>query len=71
MQSDQSKELFVICDPSGDIKMAEPVISHQLKNDQPIQLKPGEVSILSETTQMLPLHEEYGHCSRLFHFQMP
>ena len=51
--------------------MAEPVKSHQLKNDQPIQLKSGEVFISPETTQMFPLHEEYDHCSRLFHFQMP
>jgi hypothetical protein len=43
MKPSSEKEIFVICDPSGDIKVAEPLKENQLKTNHLPVLKPGEV----------------------------
>ena len=55
MIPNQENDLFVIHDPSGDIKVAEPMNANQLNTDKvPMPtLKPGEVRHLSELSKVL------------------
>ena len=67
-KQESDKEMYLIDDPTGEIKMAE-LYSQSTPNRT--QLKAGEVLLSTEIASVLQVSQYYDHYRWLQHIQVP